>query len=203
MIKNEEYIKTLTGAKDIKQIRKGQLDGNKLKSIIFNNNLISLTLGVVEKVKVVVALHKPVPSMVIADYVTELEEPFEFIIKIIKDILTRHSKIKGFNFNPIAKTCEFIILDNKPDKPELFKFRFMDNCFKAGQSEKIYQIYQHRGKPWFIHKLPNVDNEINFLTLEGELFDSVSCNCYFSTVEKKCVHKTLVRSYLTSLSMTT
>ncbi|MFQ3574151.1 MAG: hypothetical protein SNJ53_05910 [Thermodesulfovibrionales bacterium] len=197
---SEEYIKNLIAKKDVKQVRKGNLDGNKLKSMMFNKSLISLTFGVIEKVKVVVALHQAIPYMTVADYVTEHEDTFDFILRIVKDILTKHPKVNGFNFNPVAKTCEFVILDNKPDKTALFKLRFTDNCFKAGESGKLYQIFQYKGRPWFIHKLPNVDTEINFLTLEGNLFDNVSCNCYFSAVEKKCAHKTLVRSYLTSIS---
>lgn len=198
----EDFLKNLIGVKEIKQFRQGQLDGNRLKGLITEKRLISLTFGAFNKMKVVVALHKPVPNMFVADYVMENEEVFDFIVRIVKDILIRHTRVNKFNFNPIAKTCEFIIVDNKPEKPELFKLRFMDNCFKAGQSEKLYQIFQYKGRPWFIHKLPNVDTEINFLTLEGELFDNVSCNCNFATVEKKCIHKTLVRSYLTSLSKT-
>ncbi|MCX8027463.1 MAG: hypothetical protein N3A62_06385, partial [Thermodesulfovibrionales bacterium] len=142
---NDDAIKNLIGIQDIKQIRQGQLDGNKLKELIIKKHLISVTLGAIQKTKVVVALYKPIPNILIADYVLEMEEPYDFIVRIIKDILTRHTKIKGFNFNPVAKTCEFVILDNKPEKPELFKLRFMDNCFKPGQSGKLYQIFEYRG----------------------------------------------------------
>ncbi len=203
MTQNELEIQRIAGvrvAAEIKQYRHCKTDGNMLREYIANKKVQCIGIGTISKIKTVVMIIEIAPHILAADYVYEHDSIFDFLIKIIKDLLERHQNISGFQFNPNLGLCEFMICENKPGNPGLLKMRFADNCSMAGDSGKLYKVAVFNNKPWFIHKMPNVHDKINFLCHEGTLADQVSCNCFFSTAEKKCAHKTLVRAYLNQRS---
>ena len=196
MAHNESEIKRITGVEKINQFRHAQTDGNLLREHLTNKKVQSISLGSISNIKTIILLLNPLPNIVVADYVYQKDGIYDFLLKIIKDILSRHQKIKDFVFNPVHGICEFTLLENKPGAIDLVKIRFTDNCKKVQNSNKLYIVANFNNRPWFIHKLPNKNEKVNFLTLDGALSQMVTCNCFFSTTEKKCVHQTLVRKYL-------
>lgn len=196
MLHNEAEIKRIAGINDIHQYRHAKTDGNLLREHLTQKKVKSISLGTISNINTIVLILNPVPNMIVADYIYEQDKIYDFLLKIIKDILIKHQKIKYFNFNPVNGVCEVILLENKPGAIELVKFRFTDGCIKAQQSDRLYRVANFNNRPWFIHKLPNESDKINFLSLDGTISDMLTCNCFFSATEKKCVHKTLVRKYL-------
>ncbi len=199
MTQQEAEILRISGVKvanDIKQYRHCKTDGNMLREYITTNKIQSISIGAVGRIKTVVMVIKVAPNLIVADYVYEHDSIFDFLIKIIKDLLERHQNIKDFVFDANRGICEFVLCHNKPGNPEMLRMRFCDRCSKAGDSGKLFMVAEFDNKPWLIHKLPNVNDKINFLSHEGTLADQVKCNCFFSTAEKKCAHKTLARAFL-------
>jgi len=199
MTQQEAEILRIAGIKtvnDIKQFRHCKNDGNMLREYITNNKVQSISLGAVGQIKTVVMVIRIAPHLLVADYVYEHDSTFGSLIRIIKDLLERNQNIKNFLFDANKGICEFVLCHNKPGNPELLKMRFCDRCSKAGDSGKLFMVADFDNRPWFIHKLPNVNDKINFLSHEGTLADQVRCNCFFSNAEKRCAHKTLVRAFL-------